>query len=749
MTQPARGELARLAALAGWQRGQLDRVRADSAARTAIDRATGVLMERLGCPAEEAGHQIAILAAEAGLSLAEFAAEITGEPLVAVPPAARSRVSLASAAIAAAPDAIHLAEALLTEALAAEGADSVALWLLAPDGGMELVGAAGLDSREASQWRRVPPDVPFPPLQAVREGAEIWWPAGRPPECDGALSGPRPDRGRAVVPLRQRGACLGALEVLWPTALGEFPTSVRRLLPVLADSCAQVLVISVPDSGFAADYSTTWIFGLIDGLHRSALFARAIRDARGEVTGFVVDWASSGFRDPSGRNAADITGYGLVELYPAAASAGGLVDAAVQVLATGEPQHIPGLPLTGGGQMEVRLVRLFDGVVIAWRDVSESEAVAALLEEAQWLGRTGSWEESLVTGRVHWSAPTFAMFGLPPDQPVRLADLHTRVPADDLSVVDTFRARLRDQQEPVSAAFRIIRADDASVRQLRAFGRPVAGPGGEVIAVRGAYQDVSAHYHTQAAFSATRAQLADTQERAREEHQLAVRLQEAITPNISHPIEIAGIEVAARYQPAGQEHLVGGDWYDAVLLPDNSVLLAVGDVVGHGIGAVTGMVALRNYLRGLAITGVGPAALLALLNRAAVHLTGALATAICGIYDPASRTLCWARAGHLPPLLIRDGKAETPDLPTGIMLGAEPDACYQDATIKLRLGDTVVMFTDGLIERRDQLVDDALADLTRLASGPVDDVGELVGRLVELAPSDTGDDACVVAVTVR
>ena len=61
--------------------------------------------------------------------------------------------------------------------------------------------------------------------------------------------------------------------------------------------------------------------------------------------------------------------------------------------------------------------------------------------------------------------------------------------------------------------------------------------------------------------------------------------------------------MAARYRPASEDHLVGGDWYDAALLPDKSVLLAVGDVAGHGIGAVTGMVALRNCLRGLAVTG--------------------------------------------------------------------------------------------------------------------------------------------------
>jgi hypothetical protein len=102
----------------------------------------------------------------------------------------------------------------------------------------------------------------------------------------------------------------------------------------------------------------------------------------------------------------------------------------------------------------------------------------------------------------------------------------------------------------------------------------------------------------------------------------------------------------------------------------------VGDIAGHGLDAVTGMVAVRNSLRGLAITGASPATLLDWLNRAAAHFTdGVLGTAICGLYDPADRTLRWARAGHLPPLLVRDGRAEQLPLPEGLLLGADPDCC--------------------------------------------------------------------------
>jgi len=320
---------------------------------------------------------------------------------------------------------------------------------------------------------------------------------------------------------------------------------------------------------------------------------------------------------------------------------------------------------------------------------------------------------------------------------------------DDVPAVRAFRDRLAGGPGTVTGAFRIVRADDSSVRQLRALAQPVTTATGEVIAVRGAYQDVSDRYHVQAAFTATREQLAQTEQQAREDHELARRLQQAITPRISAPVEAAGIEVAARYRPAGQDELVGGDWYDAVILPDKSVLLAVGDVAGHGTGAITGMVALRNHLRGLAVTGAGPADLLTWLNSAAFHLAGVMATVVCGIYDPDTRILRWARAGHFPPLVIRGGRAGMPSPPRGALLGAAPDGTYQEVTTRLALGDAIVLFTDGLVERRDEPLDQAFAHLERLASQPAGEIGAFADSLLAGARSDTGDDACLLAVAIR
>ncbi len=664
--------------------------------------------------------------------------------------------SLARASVEFAADGSQVAAALLEEALGPAGAAAVALWLIAPDGGLELAGEAGFGPREASRWRRIPPGMSTLPQRAASTGAEFWWMAGRPEDDPVPLIGRWPGGARAALPLRSAERMLGALEACWAQPVESFPAALRRQLAVLAEVAARALGSAAPDGDLSPGYQSAWLFGLLDGLHESVLYAYALRDAAGSVTDFRIDQVSTDFRDPAGRPGAALVGRSLLEAYPSAALPGGLLDCALGVLATGEPVRTSGevvsSQLAGAAlapMLTVRIAQLFDGVAIAWRHTAEAERLAMLLGHAQRLGRLGGWEEILATGSVHWTEPTFALFGRAAGDPVRLADLDGQVPPEDMPAVHAFRASLLRDKTVAAAAFRIIRGDDGSVRQIRAFAEPVTDASGTLIAVRGAYQDVSAHYHTEMALAATRDRLADTEERAAEEHRLALRLQQAITPQSSGLVEAAGLDVAARYRPAGHGHLVSGDWYDAVLLPNKEVLLVVGDVAGHGLDAVTGMVALRNHLRGLAITGAAPATLLTWLNGAACHLAGTIGTAVCGCYDPVTRTLRWARAGHLPPVLIRDGQAYHLGEPRGLLLGADPDARYQEETTSLRLGDTLLMFTDGLIERRNEPIDEAVAALLRFASQPVADISSFADLLLTWARSNTGDDACLVAVSVR
>jgi serine phosphatase RsbU (regulator of sigma subunit) len=770
VTAPSGGEFRRLSALIARQRRDLDRMQAQAASRSVIDLARGMLMAQLGCSPAEAAEQLACLSRDSNTLVADLAAQITGQPPSGAGPGpdagdaaddpgdGRAAAGLARAGAAAevTQDGDEFAAVLLEEALAPVGAAAVALWAAEPDGGLELAGAAGFGPREASRWRRIHPDMETAAQRACRGGLDSWWPSGCP-TGEPAGIGRWPAGARAVLPLPGTVVALGAIEICWPEAVGEFPDSLRRLLASLADVCAQTLGVRLRRGDVAADRRASWAFGLLDSLPGSALFADAVRDGRGKLADLRIRYLSAEFTDPAGRGRADLAGRPLLEVYPAAALPGGLFDIAAGVLATGEPQAISGAVIStpvGDGiaapMLEIRVTPLYGGVVIAWRHSGEVERLTTLLQQAERLGRIGGWEENLVTGEVLWTDAAFALFGQSSGVPVPIAELDAHVHADDRVAAAGFREALLTDRREAAAAFRVIRSDDLSIRQMRAFAEPVTDPAGHLVAVRGAYQDVSADYHTQVAFAATRDRLADTEERAEEEHRLALRLQQAITPRTAVPVPTPGLDVAARYQPAGLGSLVSGDWYDTVPLPDGQVFLAVGDIAGHGIDAVTGMVALRNCLRGLAITGAGPATLLEWLNKIAFHLPdGIIGTAVCGLFDPQSRTLRWARAGHLPPILVRDGQAATLPLLDGVLLGADPNATYEEATLPLAPGDTLVLYTDGLVERHDEPIDESLNTLLALAAAAGSDIHGFADYLLSEARSDTSDDACLVAVRVR
>ena len=365
------------------------------------------------------------------------------------------------------------------------------------------------------------------------------------------------------------------------------------------------------------------------------------------------------------------------------------------MLASGHAEHVPGTvsaPLTAdadaagnGGDLghpviaDLTVIPFFAGVLFTWRTPGEAEQFAELLGHAQRLGSIGGWEEQLAAGTIRWTDSAFALFGLDPAQaaPIPIAQLHSFVIAADRAPVRRFQESLLQRREPAVAVFRIVRPGDTAIRQIRIFAEPVVVDDA-LVALRGAFQDVSAQYHTQVALAATRDQLADSEQRAAEEHQLALRLQQAIMAQDEPPVAAARVDIAVRYRPVEPGHLVGGDWYDVLTLPGDDLLIVVGDITGHGIDAVTGMVAARNALRGLAATEEGPAELLGHLNYAACHLTEGIAgTVVCGRYDPQTRVLRWARAGHLPPVLVRDGAARALPLPDGVLLGLDPDAAVR------------------------------------------------------------------------
>ncbi|SBT37440.1 SpoIIE family protein phosphatase [Micromonospora auratinigra] len=232
----------------------------------------------------------------------------------------------------------------------------------------------------------------------------------------------------------------------------------------------------------------------------------------------------------------------------------------------------------------------------------------------------------------------------------------------------------------------------------------------------------------------------------------AQRLSEALQHSLlTSPPTAGALEIAVRYQPAAHGAHVGGDWYDAFQTADGSTVLVVGDVTGHDREAVAAMGQIRNVLRGLAYDSAdGPAVLLGRLDHALRGLqVRALATALLARVEPdgSGWRLRWSNAGH-PPALLR-GPAGGVRLLTehDLMLGVQPAAPRREQSVRLPAGSTLVLCTDGLVERRNDVLDQGIADLTlRLEQVGDADPERLCDLLLELAPNGHEDDIALLVM---
>ncbi|GAA2768183.1 SpoIIE family protein phosphatase [Streptomyces paradoxus] len=771
--------VGRLAATVERLSREVRAAQAEAEGRALVELAKGVLVERLKCGPAQAARQLAQLAEQAQVTPLELAvdvinqaardrmSEVTDAFLAATRAAdeaetesAAVRLRAAESGVLAADDAQAVADALLEQALRPLGAVAVAIWAAGSDGSLTLAGSAGFSPAEAARWRYVPPDVVTVARRGLieREGQWITTLSGTGLPSIGLHH--HPDGGRAALPAGTGGRIHGVLEIAWPGPLAPQPPQIVRQVEALAELCAHTLETYAPPRGAAQEPrvlpDAAELMDLADGLHDPALVLVPHLDADGHLVDFRIQHVNSRFLDPAGRPRAVVNGALLLEAYPMAAGESELFQRVERVYATGEPFRARRMNLTAlvdqvplSAVADISISRHGMSVLLIWRIEDEAARLASLLQHAQRLGRIGGFEENVLTGEITWNGQLFDLYGRSQTStPVALEELPAHAHPDDGVSIRRFLRTLLHHRRPAAAAFRLQRPDGVT-RHIRIVAEPVLDTDDRLLLVRGAYQDISAQHWTEVALAATRDQLAHTEQQATERNRLTLQLQHAIMPPTQAPLQVAGLQVAVRYRPAETEQLVGGDWYDAVVLPSRKVLLCVGDVAGHGIEAATSMVVLRNALRGLAVTGAGPGQLLSWLNIVAHHLTGAVtATAVCGLYDPVKRTLRWARAGHLPPVLVRDTEADPLPLVKGLLLGAVPEAVYEETELQLAPGDTLLMYTDGLVERRDRPVEESLTHLLTTARAAPSTLDQQLDRLLTYSKSDTDDDTCIVGIRV-
>jgi len=236
-------------------------------------------------------------------------------------------------------------------------------------------------------------------------------------------------------------------------------------------------------------------------------------------------------------------------------------------------------------------------------------------------------------------------------------------------------------------------------------------------------------------------------DRAEEDDRLAAALQRTLL--LESPPDIPGLTLAARYVPSARD-VVGGDWYDVVLLPSGRVAVVLGDVAGHGLSAASVTAHLRHALRAGLLRDLGPAAALAALNDLVARLLpGELATAVVAELDPRTGEVAVASAGHVPVLRVGPDGAGWLEVARGPALGLLDEAGFREGRATLSAADRLLLCSDGLLERRGADLADGLEALRAAgaAAGALP-AQDLVDRVLAVLDPPDADDVTVVGIAL-
>jgi signal transduction histidine kinase/DNA-binding response OmpR family regulator len=378
------------------------------------------------------------------------------------------------------------------------------------------------------------------------------------------------------------------------------------------------------------------------------------------------------------------------------------------------------------------------------RLATQLEKQRTLLDQAQRLAQVGSWELDLASGAVAGSSEFLRQIHLTQKElhDNGIAEVLGRIHPDD---VERVRAALiaATDGEVINFEMRAHTVEGAE-RTFHTVGELVCDSEGHPMQLRGSIQDITDQI---LAKQASDAAIADKQTAARE-RLIAEELQRSLLPERAFTPK--QLKVATHYQAGVDDTQVGGDWYDVIELDRDRTALVVGDVMGRGIRAAAVMGQLRATIRAYAQLDLSPARVLEHLDATIREISEEkIATCIYAVFDPQDRSLVYANAGHLPPLVRSFGGATRRLIGTfGPPLGTGPHDLVE-TQLTLSAGDVLTLYTDGLVEHRGSDIEHGMDHLVRALAVDSGRVEDLPLALVDaLLPNGSDDDVAVLVAEV-
>ncbi|MEU4690110.1 SpoIIE family protein phosphatase [Actinoplanes sp. NPDC023714] len=479
------------------------------------------------------------------------------------------------------------------------------------------------------------------------------------------------------------------------------------------------------------------------------------RDDDGRVVDYRFAAVSPSMVDLAGRTGAQLVGDRVSTVYPEIVG-GPVWRAWSDAVADGQARTVAPVSYVHHDDghatehvLTVHVQPVGAGLLNTWVRQDEPGRLADRIAQTERLGLLGWGEWDLVTDATVWSDGLYRIYERDPaDGPMPREESDALgLPEDEAHRRHAAEAFGRGETVDVTTRAVI----NGRVKWLRAVIDAVRDTDGRPVKIYGIIQDVTVRETSRRKLAEVEEQLREHRQSLATEHRVATQLQQIVIPIPDAPIELPGLRVGVRYLPAEQASRVGGDWYHAAACGDGSIILAIGDVAGHGLHAATTMATLRHGLAALAVTTTGdPASLLTHLNQliflAGPGATIATATGVVARYEPDTRRLTWAQAGHPAPLLARRGATAELPRPEGPLLGASRRATYATATCTLEPDDLLVLYTDGLVEHRSRSLRDGVAQVAALldrilAAGEPEPMEAFLTRLRRANPDD---DTCVL-----
>jgi PAS domain S-box-containing protein len=378
------------------------------------------------------------------------------------------------------------------------------------------------------------------------------------------------------------------------------------------------------------------------------------------------------------------------------------------------------------------------------RLASELEQQRTLLDQAQRMAQVGSWEFDLTSQTIAGSDEFFRQIQLDPKELQRngIARVIRRVHPDDLEQINA-ALNAATGGEVINFVVRM-RTLEGRERTYHTVGELISDAEGQPVQLRGSIQDITDRIEAEQAADLAAAE----KEAAARESLIAEELQRSLLPERTFTPQ--QLTVATHYQAGVDDARVGGDWYDVIELDRGRTALVVGDVMGRGVRAAAVMGQLRATIRAYAQLDLSPARVLEYLDATIRDISEEkIATCVYAVFDPEDRSLVYANAGHLPPLVRSPGGLTRHLTGTfGPPLGTGPHD-LMETRVALSGGDLLILYTDGLVEQRGNDIEDGIRDLEAALDTNGAAVDGLPLALVQtLLPQGSDDDVAVLVAEV-